>query len=75
LLPGEAPGTSLTYKEMLERTVKTFANEAYRTLLITYKDMSMSDYNKIKLEYNNFEKEGDNGILEQNLTAIAIFGL
>lgn len=60
---------------MLERTVKTFANEAYRTLLITYRDMSMSDYNKIKLENNNFEKKGDNGILEQNLTAIAIFGL
>ena len=26
LNPGEAPGTSITNKELLERTVKTFAN-------------------------------------------------
>ena len=55
--------------------MKTFANKAYRTLLITYKDMSMYDYNLLKGMNNDFEKEKDRECLEVNLTAIGIFGL
>ena len=37
--------------------------------------MSMSEYNRIKAANNNFEKEEDKEVLEQDLTAIGIFGL
>jgi magnesium-transporting ATPase (P-type) len=55
--------------------VKNFADQAYRTLLITYRDMSMAEYNRIKAANNNFDKEEDKEVLEQDLTAIGIFGL
>ena len=48
LKAGESAGSFITHREMFERTVKTFANEAYRTLLITYRDMSMAEYQQIK---------------------------
>jgi hypothetical protein len=50
--------------EILEATVKNFADQAYRTILITYRDMSMADFNKYKSQNNNFEKEGDREVLE-----------
>jgi len=64
-----------TYRGLFERTVKKFANQAYRTLLITYKDMSMADYEALKASSNDFEKEGDRQVLEKDLTAVGIFGL
>lgn len=60
---------------MYEFTVKTFAKQAYRTILCTYRDMSMDEYNSIKAGANKFETEKDREILEQDLTAYAIFGL
>ena len=71
----ESPGVQDTHRGLFERTVKKFASHAFRTLLITYRDMSMSEYEQLKAENNNFEKEGDRQILEQDLTAIGIFGL
>ena len=71
----ESEGTSDTYKGLFERTVKKFADQAYRTLLITYKDMSMAEYEQLQASNNNFEKEGDREILENDLIAIGIFGL
>jgi len=35
----------------------------------------MASYNKIKSRHNNFEKEKDREVLEQDLTAVGIFGL
>ena len=75
LLNGDEQGTQDTYKGLFERTVKKFARQAYRTLLITYKDMSMADYESLKAQNNNFQKEGDRIVLEQDLTAVGIFGL
>lgn len=60
---------------LLERTVKVFAAEAYRTILICYRDMSMQEYENIKYNNNNFEKEEDKFVLEQDLVAIGIFGI
>lgn len=40
LFPGES-GVQDTYEGILQRTVKKFAEKAYRTILITYRDMSM----------------------------------
>jgi hypothetical protein len=37
--------------------------------------MSMDEYNRIKAENNDFDKEKDREILEQGLTAIGLFGL
>jgi magnesium-transporting ATPase (P-type) len=41
-------GVQDTHRGLFERTVKKFASQAYRTLLITYKDMSMSEYEDLK---------------------------
>lgn len=55
---GESSATD-SFKGIYERTVKKFADQAYRTLLITYRDMSMSEYESIKAGANNFEDESD----------------
>jgi len=75
LFDGEQSGHKDTQRGLFERSVKKFAYQAYRTLLITYKDMSMYDYNLLKSSHNDFEKEKDRECLEQDLTAIGIFGL
>jgi P-type E1-E2 ATPase len=59
----------------LEKTVKLFASKAFRTILITYRDMSMSEFASIKAANNNFEKEQDREVLEKELVAVGIFGL
>ena len=58
---GSASGT---HKELYERTVKKFANQAYRTILMAYRDISMAEFEQIKADNNNFEKEGDREVLE-----------
>lgn len=60
---------------LLQRTVKNFADEAYRTILVCFRDMTEQEYDQIKYTNNNFEKEKDKEALEDNLTAIGIFGL
>jgi P-type E1-E2 ATPase len=60
---------------LLERTVKVFADQAYRTILLSFRDLSMSEYEQIMRQNNNFEKEKDKEVLETDLTAIGIFGL
>jgi len=37
--------------------------------------MSLNEFNRIKHDNNGFEKEADREILEQDLTAVGIFGL
>jgi P-type E1-E2 ATPase len=60
----------------LNKVVKHFAKQAYRTILICKKDMSMSEYESIKTEHNDFVKEADRECLEEGgLEAIGIFGL
>lgn len=71
----EEAGVTDTNRGIMERTVKKFAKQAYRTLLITYKDMSMADYEALKQENNGFENESDREVLETDLIAIGIFGL
>lgn len=75
LMDGESNGVNDTHRNLFERTVKKFAEQAYRTILITYKDMSLVEFENIKLTNNNFEKEKDREVLENDLTAIGIFGL
>jgi len=41
---GESGGVTDTYQGILDRTVLTFAHQAFRTILTCYKVMSMDDY-------------------------------
>lgn len=75
LFGAEQQGLTDTQRGLFNRTVKKFAAQAYRTLLITYKDMSMDEYNSLKAENNDFEKEKDREVLERGLVAIGLFGL
>lgn len=74
-LPSELGGDSSNYKSLFEKSVKFFADQAYRTLLLCYKDMSMNDFLQLKRDNNNFARENDRLVLENNLVAIGIFGL
>lgn len=44
LFSHESAQTSDTYRGLFDRTVKKFADQAYRTILVTYKDMSMREF-------------------------------
>ena len=75
LLNGDDEGTECTELEILERTVKKFAKQAFRTILVCYRDMSMDEYETLKGDNNGFEKEEDKAALETGLTAVGLFGI
>lgn len=52
-----------------------FAKQAYRTILVCYRDMTMEEYEAMKEENNQFEEEKDRDALETDLVAVGIFGL
>ena len=52
-----------------------FAKQAYRCILVAYTEMSMDEYESIKSKNNNFEKESDREVLEQDMTVICIYAL
>ena len=64
-----------THKQIIEKTIKMFANSAYRTILCTYRDMSMDLFNQLKRQNNNFATDKDREVLENDLVAIGMFGL
>jgi magnesium-transporting ATPase (P-type) len=74
LKEGES-GVEDTYRGLFDRTIKKFADQAYRTILVTYKDMSMEEFESIKAANNYFAKEGDRVVLEENLITVGIFGI
>lgn len=76
LVKGEnTSGKQDTHMGLLERTVRVFAEEAYRTILVCYRDMTYQQYEELKYNNGGFEKETDKEILERDLTAIGIFGI
>lgn len=71
-----ADGGNCSHLDALERTVKLFASKAYRTILVTYKDMSMARFDQLKAEFNNFEKDiNREEAFENGLCAYGLFGL
>ena len=52
-----------------------FAKSAFRTLLLAYTDYPYHEYEAMKASNNNFTKEEDREILENEMTVICIFGL
>jgi len=56
--------------------VKKFAKQAYRTILLCKKDISLDEFNQMKADHNDFEKQEDKECLEEGgLQAIGIFAL
>jgi magnesium-transporting ATPase (P-type) len=43
--------------------------------LVTYRDLSRKEFDTLKKQHNNFQKDSDKECLEENLTAVGIFGL
>jgi magnesium-transporting ATPase (P-type) len=64
-----------TMINIYKRTVTYFAKNAFRTILVTYRDMTMDEYETLKAENNDFEKPDDRDCLEKELVAVGIFGL
>ena len=60
---------------MKEIISETFAVKAYRTLLVAYREYSMSDYEKLKEQNNGFSSESDREALETDLTLVGIYAL
>jgi len=74
-VPSLIGGGEDTNINILERVIKHFAKQAYRTILVTKKDMTWDAYNTLKAANNDFEKEKDRECLEVDLEAIGIWGL
>lgn len=55
--------------------VKSYAAKCLRTLLISYVDIDVNEFNQMKAEANNFKTTEDMEILENELTMVGIFGL
>lgn len=61
---------------MLSVIKEKFAKQAYRTLLIAYKDFTLTEFeNHIKHRLGNANIEDDIKVLEKDLTLIGIYGL
>lgn len=60
----------------LNKVVVKFAKQAYRTILLCKKDITMDEYNQIKADHNNFATNDDKECLEVGgLMALGIFAL
>ena len=68
--------TAQKKKEIVEDVVcKTFAQKAYRTIMIAYTDITVEQYNLLKDANNNFKSEQDREVLEKDLTIVGIYAL
>lgn len=52
-----------------------YAKAGLRTLVYAYKDINSDEWEQLQAEHNNFEKESDRDIVEQDLVFVAGFGL
>lgn len=43
--------------------------------MIAFADLKMEDYERLKLDNNNFKSENDREVLEKNLTIVGIYAL
>lgn len=75
LNPGENEDQMDSGQGILNRTISKFAKQAYRTILLTYRDFTENEYNDLKAENGDFEKESDRQCLETDLVAVAIWGI
>jgi magnesium-transporting ATPase (P-type) len=63
-------------EEIMAKVVtKTFAEKAYRTLLIAYREYTFEEYQRLEVANNGFASEADREVLEKDLTLIGIYAL
>jgi len=74
-VPALVGGGQDTNLNILERVVKYFAKQAFRTILVAKKDMTWDAYNALKSAHNDFVTAEDREFLETDLEFIGIFGL
>lgn len=55
--------------------VQKFASVGFRTLAFAFKDFTLDEFQDLKSQYNNFEREEDRTILENQLTFVGLFAL
>lgn len=78
ILVGKDAGKTIkeTGREILERTIALFAKQALRTIMMTYRDLSESEYQELKSDNNDFLSLQDRYPLEDaGLTAVGIWGI
>ena len=71
----EELGSDLTGQQVIDNTVEIFAKQALRTILMAYRVFSHEEYEQIKADNNDFKTEQDREVLEQDLTAVGIWGI
>ena len=72
---GEDAGNGKTYKELLDENVKTFADNAYRTIITCFRTLEMAEFEALKEENGGFVEDKDKDVLEEGLCALCIFGI
>ena len=55
--------------------IQKFTTVGFRTLAFAYKDFTLEEFQDLKQQYNNFEREEDRAILESQLTFVGLFAL
>lgn len=65
-------GETDTHKIMFEKGIEVFAKKAYRTIMLAYRVMPKEEYDDLAAGFN---EEADKYVLEENLTAIGLFGI
>jgi Ca2+ transporting ATPase len=61
--------------EIHEKVISNFANQAYRTLSIAYKEVSKEDFDSIMKDYTKDDEEKVEQFLESDLILLAIVGI
>ena len=68
----EQENTRILNEEILDKYAKQYG---YRTFVYAYKDVDSNDWEALQAHYDNFRKESDREIVEQNLTFLCAFGI
>lgn len=55
--------------------IQKFTTAGYRTIGFGYKDIPTDEFQNLKEQYNNFAKEEDRSVLENDLTFLGLFAL
>jgi Ca2+ transporting ATPase len=68
-------GNGKTYKQNLDDTVKKFADNAYRTILTSFRTLTIDEFEALKEENGGFLEDSQKDVLEEGLCALCIFGI
>ena len=60
---------------MYAQCTKNFATEAFRTILVCRKVLTMDKWNEMKVAHGNFEKQESMDCFEEDLEVVGLFGI